>query len=380
MINACFEANQFDLLSETLNLLAKKRSVIKQAVSGAVERTLELALSRPAGSPEQLKLLEAIRTVSEGRIYVEVERARATRALSQLHEAAGRMPEAAELLQELPVETFGSMEKAERVEFILEQLRLLLATGSWSQAQIVSRKLGVRAFEGEAKERLAALRLRYLDLMGQLCLHERRYLECSRHQYSLYQATSDLAALQRAALLVLLAPHDHEQSGQLHAIIAEKSFTEVTAGNGHVALLRLFNTRELIRWPQIEALFGLPDIAASPVFAAGPQSQQRLADMRDRVVEHNLRVISHCFSHMSLVRLAQLLELNEIESEAQLCRLAPTMLSAMRIDRVAGTVAFKRPRSPADVLNDWATATDSLLALLVRSSHAISKEEMALLQ
>ena len=53
--------------------------------------------------PIQLKLIEAIRTVTEGKIYVEVERARITYKLATMLEAEGKVQEAAEALQDLQV-------------------------------------------------------------------------------------------------------------------------------------------------------------------------------------------------------------------------------------------------------------------------------------
>lgn len=46
---------------------------------------------------------------------MEVERARLTHKLAQMKEAEGNILEAANILQELQVETYGSMEKREKV-------------------------------------------------------------------------------------------------------------------------------------------------------------------------------------------------------------------------------------------------------------------------
>lgn len=54
------------------------------------------------------------RTITEGKIYVEVERARLTHKLAMMKEAEGDITEAATILQELQVETFGSMERKEK--------------------------------------------------------------------------------------------------------------------------------------------------------------------------------------------------------------------------------------------------------------------------
>jgi len=45
------------------------------------------------------------------------------------------------------VETFGSMEKKEKVEFILEQMRLCLAKKDFVRTQIISKKINTKYFE-----------------------------------------------------------------------------------------------------------------------------------------------------------------------------------------------------------------------------------------
>ena len=58
------------------------------------------------------------RTITEGKIYVEVERARLTHKLAVMKEAEGDITEAATILQELQVETFGSMERKEKASHL----------------------------------------------------------------------------------------------------------------------------------------------------------------------------------------------------------------------------------------------------------------------
>ena len=50
------------------------------------------------------------------------------------------MKEDASTLQELQVETSGSMDKEEEVEFILEKMRLCLAIKDYIHTQIISKK------------------------------------------------------------------------------------------------------------------------------------------------------------------------------------------------------------------------------------------------
>lgn len=50
-----------------------------------------------------MDLIETLRTVTEGKIYVENERARVTRTLADIHEKDDELEKAAKVLQELQV-------------------------------------------------------------------------------------------------------------------------------------------------------------------------------------------------------------------------------------------------------------------------------------
>lgn len=97
----------------------------------------------------KLKLIDTLRAVTTGKIYVEIERARLTRKLATIKENQGRIDEAASILQELQVETYGSMEKREKIEFLLEQMRVCLLKSDYIRTQIISRKISIRSFEDE---------------------------------------------------------------------------------------------------------------------------------------------------------------------------------------------------------------------------------------
>ena len=93
-----------------------------------------------------MKLIDTLRTVTEGKIYVENERSRLTHRLAIIHEKDGNVTEAAKIMQELQVETYGSMARKEKVEMILEQMRLCLAVQDFIRAQIISKKISTRWF------------------------------------------------------------------------------------------------------------------------------------------------------------------------------------------------------------------------------------------
>lgn len=97
----------------------------------------------------KIKLIETLRSVTEGKIYVEVERARLTLKLAKIREEENNVSEAAKIIQELQVETYGSMEKREKVELILEQMRLCLEIKDFIRTQIISKKINTKFFDEE---------------------------------------------------------------------------------------------------------------------------------------------------------------------------------------------------------------------------------------
>ena len=116
-------------------------------------------------------------------IFVELQRARVTRVLADIKEKEGKLAEAADILQELQVETFGSMEKREKTDFFLEQMRLCLQKEDLVRALIISRKIGTKFFKEEEN---TDLKLRYYELMIKLGSRENRYLDVCKYYRHVY--------------------------------------------------------------------------------------------------------------------------------------------------------------------------------------------------
>ena len=66
----------------------------------------------------------------------------------------GDLNAAADILCELQVETFGSMDRREKTEFILQQVALCIEKGDWTQAGILSRKISTKYFARKPKRTL----------------------------------------------------------------------------------------------------------------------------------------------------------------------------------------------------------------------------------
>eukprot|EP00493_Phyllostaurus_siculus_P004062 UN04082 len=110
VVKVCFQCAELELLNENLMVLSKRRGQLKQAVTKMVQEAYTY-VDQINDIEQKLKLIDTLRTVTAGKIYVEIERARLTRKLATIKEEQGKIAEAANILQELQVEAHGSMEK-----------------------------------------------------------------------------------------------------------------------------------------------------------------------------------------------------------------------------------------------------------------------------
>ncbi|KAJ1566526.1 26S proteasome non-ATPase regulatory subunit 12, partial [Nowakowskiella sp. JEL0078] len=148
ILSLTYAAKDWKLVNEYVVLLSKKHGLLKQAITKLVQHVMTYLDSAPT-KEIKLELINTLRTVTDGKIFVEVERARLTRILAKIKEDEGLINEAADILQELQVETFGSMERREKTDFILEQMRLCLAKKDFTRVQLISKKISTKYFEAE---------------------------------------------------------------------------------------------------------------------------------------------------------------------------------------------------------------------------------------
>jgi 26S proteasome regulatory subunit N5 len=72
-------------------------------------------------------MLESLKEASEGKMFLEREYAQVVRWIAEMMEADGKQDEATKLIQEIQIETYGSLTTKEKVDFILYQMKLVLA-------------------------------------------------------------------------------------------------------------------------------------------------------------------------------------------------------------------------------------------------------------
>ncbi|CAH0564016.1 unnamed protein product [Brassicogethes aeneus] len=374
IVQICREAKNWNALNEHIVLLTKRRSQLKQAVTKMVQECCTYVEQTP-DKETKIKLIDTLRHVTEGKIYVEVERARLTHKLAQIREDENDIQEAANIIQELQVETYGSMEKREKVELILEQMRLCLAKQDYIRTQIISKKINTKFFDDEGTQ---DLKLKYYRLMMELDQHEGSYLATCKHYRAVLNTPSIQAvaeerqsAAQAVVLYLILAQHDNEQADLTHRVLADKILEEIPM---YKQLLKLFTTPELIKWSGLCELYE-KQLKSTPVFSGNEPAKKRWENLKSRVVEHNIRVMAKYYTRIEIKRMSELLDLSPAETEELLSQMVVSKSVQAKTDRMSGVVHFQQGKDASDILNDWARDLSSLMQLVNKTTHLINKEE-----
>jgi 26S proteasome regulatory subunit N5 len=373
-----------------------------------------------ADREERVEVLSTLKAVTDGKIYVEVERARITRKLAAQREAEGRIAEASETLQEVQIETYGSMEKAEKADFICEQVRLAVRQADFVRAGILSNKMNRKVLDEAGFE---ATRVRFYRLLDLIALHKHDSLALHKHAGAV-MATTGYAAdaalwrpvLASSLLYLALCPWSNEVSDLIHKALADRRLEELPAQR---ALLMWLTTKELIPWPlpapfgpviQGDAVFGIDlltvgrgadaapaggdamDVSAPGAGASAPataaskvSSSLLLAEdegrasswapiLRKRIAQHNVRTLAGAYTRVKLSRAASLTGVDPPTLEALLSELVSSKALYARIDRPAGVVTFAPKRAADTVLASWGDDLEGLLNLVDRTHHLIEKE------
>ncbi|XP_064554570.1 26S proteasome non-ATPase regulatory subunit 12 [Drosophila montana] len=413
----CLQTGNWNALNEYVSLLVRRRSQLKQAVVKMIQECCTYVDKTP-DKESKLKLIDTLRSVTEGKIYVEIERARLTKILADIKEADGDVVGAAAVMEELQVETYGSMDKREKVELILEQMRLCLLKEDYVSTQIISKKISIKFFDDPAQH---DLKLKFYNLMIQLN-RDTSFLNTSRHYQAIAEpprkkapetdesSTGDekkksedkktkdeddkksepatalepeieLTDAQKkeltdklvcAVIYCVLAPYDNEQSDMMAHLSKNKKLEDVPA---YKEILRLFMSKELINFDTFNADFGMV-LAENDMFKDNTKHGKKcITELKDRLIEHNIRIIAMYYSRLHLTRMSELLNLPTNRCEEYLSKLANSDTIRVKIDRPAGIIYFTTKKSASDILNNWATDVNQLMSLVNKTCHLINKEE-----
>lgn len=383
MVRLCRSKNDWEKLNSVLALVNKRSSQHKSTLSGVVQESITYLDATPS-MEVKVKLIKALIEVCEGKIYVEAESANLHFILAKIYEDQGNIALACDTIQDVHVETYGSLSKMEKAQYILEQIRLNLIRKDFIRTAIQSRKMNLKTIEEEGFE---DVKIKYYLMQIEYHMFQKNPWEVCQACFkiastklkdSAYEAVRR-EALESAIVFLLISKHDNHQSDMLHRMknLLTTDFKTLALGDAFTHSLKLFTHDEIIDAPYsgqdvIESHTSLHKFAIT-----NPELGKYFIDQfHIRIIQHNLRVVAKYYKRIQLVRLQQLLRLSADDLEQQLSTMSFSGDLTLKIDRPAGIVTFKQHRSPDEVLSDWSGDISKMLGLMEATCHLVNREIM----
>eukprot|EP00916_Digyalum_oweni_P005864 GHVL01010160.1.p1 GENE.GHVL01010160.1~~GHVL01010160.1.p1 ORF type:complete len:478 (+),score=109.44 GHVL01010160.1:83-1516(+) len=406
IVSMFLDKQKWSQANEALSLLCKKRGQLKKPISDMVNKSIEY-LDRTPDKETKLKLIRTLSQLTEGKIFVEVERARLVAIEANMNEEEGNIKEAANLLQEVQVETFGAMDKIEKTEYILNQMRLMLLKEDFIRVQIISKKIAPKLLDSDD---LRDIKIRYYKYLVELYLHDKDYLNVAKSLYHIYDTQKlkknhidnihkdeknidmnideknidmnidenneeCMNSLESYILFLIMSPVSDEAQQllvKIQTLVETKHPDQCTIVKG---VLDGFLTHELMVWPlSVESyLKDKHEVFTDSRYEGGSERWERL---HERVVQKNIIVLARYYDRITMDRLCEMIAMDRQGAENQISELVSSKCVKAKLHRPLGYVTFGDQKEAPQTLNSWSNSIKSLLGIVEESCHLIYKEQM----
>ena len=139
----------------------------------------------------------------------------------------------------------------------------------------------------------------------------------------------------------------------------------------------MIDQKKLVQLYGPELKQGTKDSPPTNVFQEKTEEgRKRWDDLKNRVVEHNIRIMAKYYTRVTLKRMAELLDLKIEETEDFLSRMVVDKSVEAKVDRLDGIVHFSRNQDPNEMLNEWSHNISDLMGYVMKTTHLINREEM----
>lgn len=368
-----------------IKVLAKKRGQPKKALIDMVQLCMKF-VEELSTIPLKLSLIDALKEVCEKKIFLEVEYARCCLMLVKHKEDEENINEAAKILQEVQVETYGSMDKREKLEFILYQMKIMIKKKDYIRLYIISKKINRKSIEDKGIEDLKVIYYSYMVIYN---TDENKFFENAEAYRSIYDTLKknpdvksklpeilefgfkvDLVnILESYVVYLVLCSHNPEQVKHFHDL--KTNYTaDLEAQPRLDKLINALLSTELISTNIDDYL--LSDI--EPFTAENEHQKLHLETLRKQLIQHNLRIIEKYYDRISIERVARLVGVDEETSENELCEMINNKLVFAKIDRLSKVILFKQKTNENEILNEWRVDVHKILDLVDQTTNLINRE------
>ena len=119
ILQITFDNKNYTKLREFFLALCKRRGQAKKSTVDMVTMCQTTLFEQLPSREEKYKMLKVVQEACEGKMFLEVEYSNATMTLCKYMEEDNKADEATDIIQEIQIETYGSLTVKQKLEFIL---------------------------------------------------------------------------------------------------------------------------------------------------------------------------------------------------------------------------------------------------------------------
>ena len=380
-----FDQKEYKWMREFMLLLSKRRGQAKKAVTDMVQQVMTYVDKMPTRE-EKYNIINALREATEGKLFVEVEYARCTRIYSEMKEEDGELDTATEVIQEVQIETYGSMEKKEKLEYILYQLKLVLLRKDYVRTQIILKKISRKGLNEKGLEQI---KINYYSQIIEYYNHEKDTLEVAKCYQTIYDTMGkaeeekecDLEFpkeeknrnFQNFVVYLMITPYSNEQVDLLN-IVNTRYSRELEANATLEKFVHKFLVSELMHLDEatVKEQMGV----YGPFQQNVEHHSEHMDNLFTQIIQHNLRVIEKYYSRIRLDRLSPLIGVGIDRTEQEIADMVINKRIVAKINRLDGVVKFGKKEFVNDTLNHWNHDIKELLGKIDKTCHLINREKV----
>lgn len=297
--------------------------------------------------------------------------------------ASKQVDKAADIIQEVQIETYGSIDRKEKLNYILYQIWIMLLKKDYVRTYIISKKIDPPHLNEKGLEEE---KIQFYKLMILYYLHEKQHIDIAKSYKSIYDTIKDNATLdaklkikkssfENYVWFLLLAPYSNEKVDFLN--ITNTFYRKELEANPildeHV---KYYLAREVIPlysdklWQKVSNYepFKKTDVMENAAL--------HFECLQKELIHHNLKVVEMYYSRITMERLATLNNVTVDVIETEVSEMVCNKLLRAKIDRIVGIVDFRRQMQPHDTMNEWSTDIKALLNLVEETCHLINREHV----
>lgn len=344
-----------------MRVLGRRKGQLKQAFRWFINYVFDHKYSEAMREAQKTQDLSSfmkfchalLKDVVEGKMFLEEERIKIASALKDMYIGQGDIKGALDVIFDIPVETFTSIEEVKVIGFQLDQLQLAILNGDWIKADVCSKKIRKRYFDESGD---SAQEVKYDRYMVELFLGKKDYMEASKILLKVSRISEPHKSVVQSSFFSLIAPRSDERRRMIETLILDKNNTEPVR-----RVLALFLKSELIQHRSMDIFRSFAEIDI-----------ERFSETVTCAVDsHNLAVISRFCTHVNINDLACLLQCRDDDVVDKICWAVNSGTLHCRIDQKKQLVKFNKSLDP-----DWMQDLDSVLDYIMEANHMIHTENL----